>query len=151
MTTPDREIDLTNLPRFLKHLGHPDRDAPSAAFARKLLDDGGEIRSFSGPEQMDVWELVVRRGNHLVRFGVERGYSDGAVVRRLDDAPHAPRSVPMKRVVLEWARATRVDLAIEDTAALRPDLLAYGTAALDWLDAGNDDAVWGPAPEDTGP
>lgn len=141
MSASQSDIDLTNLPRFLSHLGDPERDAASAGFAKKLIDDGGEITGFSGPEQMDVWELIVRRGGRLVRFGVERGYSDGALVRPADDTAHASRSVPVKLVVLGWARAMGVGLALDDPIAFRVDLLAHGTTALDWLDQGNDDVV----------
>lgn len=146
MSASQGDIDLTNLPRFLSHLGHPERDAASAGLAKKLLDDGGEITAFSGPEQMDVWELIVRRGGRLVRFGVERGYSDGALVRPVDDTAHVShsvpvKSVPVKSVLLGWARAMGVELALDDPIAFRVDLLAHGTTALDWLDQGNDDVV----------
>jgi len=73
--------DLTNLERFLDHL--EPRDADAAAFARRLVHaDGWRVRSFVGPVQMDVWELVVERDGWWVRFGVERGYSDGILAMR---------------------------------------------------------------------
>lgn len=138
MAVPQRDIDLTNLLRFLKHLGHPERDAVSAGLAKKLLDEGCEVVRFSGPEQMDVWELIVRRGSHLVRFGIERGFSDRALVRPADETAHAPRYVPVTFAVLGWARATGVDLVFEGPDDFRPDLRAYGIPALDWLDEAND-------------
>lgn len=56
------------------------RDPPAAWLARELLDAGWSVRSLTGPEQMDVWELLLDRGTCSVRFGLERGSSDGVHV-----------------------------------------------------------------------
>jgi len=53
------------------------RDHAAAWLARELLAAGWSIRSLTGPVQMDVWELLLRRGTRTVRFGIERGRSDG--------------------------------------------------------------------------
>ncbi|MDQ0727338.1 hypothetical protein [Microbacterium sp. W4I20] len=56
------------------------RDPASARLARELLDAGWAVRDLFGPEQMDVWQLLLHRGTCTVRFGMERGYSDGVHV-----------------------------------------------------------------------
>lgn len=68
--------ESTDLTPFLRHLEARDRDA--AAFAAELsATPGWSVVSMIGPVQMDVWELLVEGGGWTVRFGVERGYSDG--------------------------------------------------------------------------
>ncbi|WP_152641780.1 hypothetical protein [Microbacterium hydrocarbonoxydans] len=80
MTAPQPEIDLANLPRFLDHLGQPERDADAAAFARLLLDEGCQVEVFWGPLQMDVWQLTVSRGRRWATFRVERGFAEAVRV-----------------------------------------------------------------------
>lgn len=75
-----RQPGPDNLPRFLAHLEGPDRGA--ADLARRLLEGDWRVESFWGPEQMDVWELVLSRGPWRVRFGIERGYADGVTTWR---------------------------------------------------------------------
>lgn len=43
------------------------------------MDSGWQVVSCRGPEQMDVWELLLRRRSWRVRLGIERGMSDGVV------------------------------------------------------------------------
>lgn len=139
MTAPQPDIDLANLPRFLDHLGRPERDADAAAFARLLLDEGCQVEVFWGPLQMDVWQLTVSRGRRWATFRVERGFAEAVRV----GAPAEPdeASIPLRLAVLGWARSTRVDFSFDDPDTMRGDLLAYGIPALDWLDAGNDEAL----------
>lgn len=143
--TPPADLDLTDLPRFLAHLG--DRDAGAAALARQLLERGWSVQSFWGPEQMDVWSLTVRHENRLVRFGIERGYVDPVMVASDGDAdPPAYRLLSL--AVLGWARSSGVDLPFPGVKDFRPDLGAHGLAAIEWLASGNDhvlariDAAW---------
>lgn len=139
MTAPQPDIDLANLPRFLDHLGHSGRDAEAAAFARLLLDEGCRVEVFWGPLQMDVWQLTVSRGRRWVTFRVERGFAEAVRV----GAPAEPDEafIPLRLAVLGWARSTRVDFPLDDPESLSGDLLAHGTRALDWLDAGNDETL----------
>lgn len=60
---------------FLERLST--RDADAAQFARRLIDQGWTVSSLVGPVQMDVWELILERDDERVRFGIERGLSDG--------------------------------------------------------------------------
>ena len=140
MTAPDDGIDLRNLPRFLKHLAHPERDRVASQFAQRLLDDGGEVVEFWGPQQMDVWRLTIRRGGHLVGFGVERGYPDGVTVRPAAGTQWT-QAISLKLGIFAWARANDVELILDHPYDFRVDLLADGIATLDWLDAGNDEVV----------
>ena len=141
MTEPRDSIDLANLPRFLKHLGQRGRSPMAGAFAQHLLDEGGEVVVFWGPEQMDVWQLTIRRGGYLVTFGVERGRPDAVKLASAAGGNHWPGSVPMQFAVFGWARAHAVDLVLDDPLKFRTDLLAHGTAALDWLGAGHEDVL----------
>ena len=141
MTAPRDAIDITNLPRFLKHLGHYDRDPMASKFAKQLLDEGGEVVVFWGPQQMDVWRLTIQRDGYLVSFGVERGWPDGVTLSPAADADEWPGAIPLRFAVFAWARAHAVELVIDDPIGFRVDLLAYGTAALDWLGAGHDDVL----------
>lgn len=131
--------DLANLTRFLDHLGNPHRDPDAAAFARLLLEQGCEVETFWGPEQMDVWRLTVRRGRRRVTFGVERGFPDGVGVGAADESEWT--FIPLWLAVLGWARATGADLVFDDPDSRSGDLLAHGLSALDWLDAGNGEVV----------
>ncbi|MGW9159050.1 hypothetical protein [Microbacterium sp. NPDC055665] len=72
MSTPD-------LAGFLDRLAP--RDEAAAWLARRLLESGWSVCELSGPVQMDVWQLLLERGTHRVRFGIERGRSDGVLVR----------------------------------------------------------------------
>lgn len=68
----------TDLLPFLRHLEVRDPDA--ATFAAELsATPGWTVVSMVGPVQMDVWELLVEGRGWTVRFGVERGYSDGVL------------------------------------------------------------------------
>lgn len=97
---------------FLERLSA--RDPAAAWLAGALLDAGWSVRSLDGPLQMDVWQLLLERGTCRVRFGVERGRSDGVHVA--DDAgAYRPLAEAMSRdahgttalaedpdVVLDW-------------------------------------------------
>lgn len=141
VTRPSENIDLTNLPRFLKHLGHHERDPMAASFAQQLLDDGGQIVEFWGPEQMDVWGLTIRRGHYLLRFGVERGYSDSVTFLPAEAADVWPSPTLLKFAVFAWARAHGVELVLDDPDRFHADLPAYGIRALDWLEAGHEEIL----------
>lgn len=141
MSTPRDAVVLTNLPRFLKHLGHHERDPIASAFAMLLLDEGGEVVEFWGPEQMDVWRLTIRRSRHLLTFGVERGKSDFVTLRPADEDRQWPRDIPLQFAVFGWARAHSIDLILDDPLHFPADILAHGTLALDWLGAGNEDVL----------
>ncbi|MGO1562086.1 MAG: hypothetical protein ACTHW7_09685 [Actinomycetaceae bacterium] len=56
---------------FLAHL--EPRDPHAAEFARRLIDSGWQVVSCRGPEQMDVWELLLRRRSWRVRLGSSGG------------------------------------------------------------------------------
>jgi hypothetical protein len=135
---------LTNLPRFLDHLAP--RDAEAAEFARLILDDGWAVRSFWGPEQMDVWELDLGRGDWFVQFRIERGFSDGIRVARADgDRPPLDDFRSLGFAVFAWARANRVPFRLDSPDDVNHDLVAHGRAALDWLNeehGGTFDRVW---------
>ncbi len=45
-----------------------------------MLEAGWSVRRLDGPMQMDVWQLLLDRGACSVRFGMERGRSDGVHV-----------------------------------------------------------------------
>lgn len=93
------EPDLTNLRWFFDHLELRDPDA--AHFAKELVyrRAGWEVTSFFGPVQMDVWGLVVSSGDWSVRFGVERGFSDGILVRGPDGESSR---LPSAEAAYEW-------------------------------------------------
>lgn len=101
---------------FLAHLEPRDREATD--FARQLLDDGWEIVTCWGPVQMDVWGLELARGVVRLRFGIERGLSDGILL--LGDDGYRPLS----RVLRDWAARHHIS---------EPDLLSHGRQALDDL------------------
>ncbi len=69
---------------------HPDavvnriaaKDESAASLARHLIDTGWQVTTSWGPQQMDVWMLVLTRGAWQVEFGVERGFSNGVAVWR---------------------------------------------------------------------
>ena len=135
---PDRaDQDLTNLPRFLAHLG--ERDAGLSKFVRELLDAEWEVIEFWGPEQMDVWSLSLRSGRRVLRFGIERGIVDGVLLGSVDGQTAGFR--PLSYAVLGWARSCGAAVPLDDPDAFRPDTAAHGWAVLDWLDAGNDEMV----------
>jgi hypothetical protein len=118
----DADPDLTNLPRFLEHLEQ--RDAAAAQFGRQLIDAGGIIRVFWGPEQMDVWELLVQRGRMIVRFGVERGYSDGVLIARAGTPASWNNLRPIQLAAVAWARTNDIPFFLDD-----PDNIGRGAAA----------------------
>lgn len=139
MTEPHDAVDLTNLPRFLKHLGHQERDPVASKFAKQLLDEGGEVVVFWGPEQMDVWRLTIRRGEYLLTFGVERGRS-GFVTVGPSTGEHQWQT-HLNFAIFGWARAHSIVLVLDDPLYFEADVLAHGAVALDWLSAGNEDAL----------
>ena len=128
--------DPTVLPKFLAHL--EPRDARAAGLARRLLDSGWDVESLSGPVQMDVWELTVRRDAVAVRFGVERGMSDGVLIGPAESA--YDDLVPLSFAVLGWARASGAELPLDDPDEFRPDYGAYGAQAAEWVRTGGRDA-----------
>ena len=130
--------DLHTVTRFLDHLA--ERDAKAAAFARQLLDAGAVVRSIWGPVQMDVWDLQLLRGGMIVRFGIERGFSDGVLVGRADPEVQ-PTLHPISLVVFAWARANGIPLPVDDPNRIEVDLSTQGIAAVEWIGAGHDDAV----------
>lgn len=130
----DAAPDLTNLPRFLKHLGAYSRDPLAAAFARTLLDAGWEVETFWGPQQMDVWLLRLARGSLRVTFGVERGYPDRIIV--FESGGPARHWGPLDLVVQEWAQAHGVELEADRPA--RRWTTEQGLATLDWLEGRRD-------------
>ena len=134
----DTDLALDALPEFLAHLEA--RDADAAAFARHLLDAGAVVRSLWGPVQMDVRELTLQRGDMIVRFGVERGFSDGVLIGRADAGDDANLR-PIALAVFAWARANGIPLQLDDPDRIEADLIAVGIAAIDWVGAGNDDIV----------
>ncbi|MCR2791660.1 hypothetical protein NQ156_01120 [Microbacterium sp. zg.Y625] len=134
----DANPDLDALAGFLEHLDP--RDAAAAAFARHLLDAGAVVRSLWGPVQMDVRGLSVQRGDMIVRFGVERGFSDGVLIGRADAADESGLR-PIALAVFAWARANGIPLQLDDPDGIEVDLVTVGIPALDWVGAGNDDAV----------
>lgn len=82
-----RSPDSPDLNPFLRHLEA--RDPEAAAFARELsVTPGWRVTDFVGPIQMDVWQLVFERHGWTVRFGVERGVSDGMLARHQDVHRH---------------------------------------------------------------
>lgn len=132
----DADPDLTNLPRFLEHLEQ--RDAAAAQFARQLIDAGGIIPVFWGPEQMDVWELRVQRGQMIARFGVERGVSDSVLIARAGARASSNDLRPMRLAVFAWARANDIPFRVDDPDKLDVDLKSDGFDALDWVGDGHD-------------
>lgn len=113
----------------------------ASTFAKHLLDEGGEVVVFWGPEQMDVWRLTIRRSGYLLTFGVERGRPDLVTLRPAAGARQWPGDIPLKFAVFGWARAHAIDLVLDDPVDFHADLLAHGTAALDWLGAGHEDVL----------
>ena len=91
-----------------------------------------------GPEQMDAWQLSLRRDSVAVRFGIERGISDGVLIgaaeATFDDL------IPLSYAVLGWARASGTRLPFEDPDDFRPDYAIYGAQAAEWVRAGEGDA-----------
>ena len=129
--------DLTNLPRFLDHLA--ERDPQAADFARLLLDDGAwRISGFWGPEQMDVWELDLQRGEWFVQFRIERGIAEGVRVARGSGArPPLDAFRAIGFATFAWARANAVPFRLDDPGDVQHDIVAHGRAALDWLADGH--------------
>lgn len=131
------ELDLANLPRFLSHSAI--RHTGLAAFIRHLLDTGGEISDFWGPEQMDVWSLTIRRKTRLLHFGIERGFADG-VGLGVDDE-HPSGFVSFSFAMLGWARSCGAELTLKDPDQFDPDIAQFGPPTLEWIDAGNDATI----------
>lgn len=96
------------------------RDGSAAWLARRLLESGWAIRELSGPQQMDVWQLLLARGTTCVRFGIERGRSDGVLVA-VGSGAFRPVAESMS------AGASADDPAADDA-----------TAVLRWLNRGSD-------------
>jgi hypothetical protein len=129
------DLDLTNVPRFLAHL--EPRDAEAAALARALLDAGHPVVEFWGPEQMDVWRLKIRSGEAVVRFGIERGFSDGVAVARDTESIKYDDFIPAGLVIFAWARALAVPFTMTDLEPGKVPLLPHGLWAIRWAGAGH--------------
>ena len=103
------------------------RDAAAAWLARELLQAGWSVHGFFGPVQMDVWQLVLRRGSCGVRFGIERGYSDGVAVADGvtggDAAAVADRAVAYRPITV----------AMSETKPAVASVMRDPAAALEWL------------------
>lgn len=128
-----RDIDTTNLPRFLTHLA--ERDPRAAALATRLLDDGWEVIVFWGPEQMDVWNLQVRKGRVVVAFGVERGFSDGVRVARERVRHHNFEvSWSIGLLTLTWARVESMDYELPRWGEISDAPVEPALAALAWYE-----------------
>lgn len=143
MTETDRSDSTSDsriVPKLLDYLA---TIAPeTAAFAQLLIDDGGAVRSAWGPEQMAVWDLVIRRGNWLVRFHCERGIADQvAVARATNPLPRFDDYGPIGLAIFVWARAARKPFRLSIPVDFDHDLVDYGRAALDWLDEGHEETL----------
>ncbi|MFJ4160668.1 hypothetical protein [Microbacterium testaceum] len=133
------DLDLTNLQRFLAHL--EPRDDEAAALARALLDAGHPVVEFWGPEQMDVWRLKIRSGEAVVRFGIERGFSDGVAVARDTESIAYDAFIPAGLVIFAWARALAVSFTMTDLEPGKVPLLPHGLWAIRWAGAGHLDTA----------
>ena len=128
-----RDIDITNLPRFLTHLA--ERDPRAAALAKRLLDDGWEVIVFWGPQQMDVWNLQVRKSRVVVAFGVERGFSDGVFVGREQVRHHnLEEKWPIGLLTVAWAHDTGVAYGEPSWSESWSAPLEPALAALAWYE-----------------
>jgi hypothetical protein len=105
---------LGRLDAFLAHL-----DGPQSTIARGMIDAGAKILVFWGPEQMDVWRLELGQGEVTVRFGIERGFSDGVEIThpRLRRRPPRDGVVPYIAAWMVWAWRTGVLTRAFDPAA----------------------------------
>lgn len=76
--------DLTNLRWFFDHLEL--RNAEASRLAKQLVDREGSwtVKRFWGPEQMDVWSLVMERAGWTIEFGIERGIAN-RIIATSDD------------------------------------------------------------------
>jgi hypothetical protein len=95
------------------------RDEAAAWLAGELLDAGWSLRSLDGPMQMDVWQLLLDRGTRTVRFGMERGYSDGVHV-----ADHAGAYRPIAEAMSGSATLAEDPAAVLRWLNRRSDLAA---------------------------
>lgn len=130
--------DLTNLPRFLDHLA--ERDAEAAACARLLLDEDWNVRGFWGPQQMDVWQLDLQRGDWLVQFRIERGFAEGVMIARsADSLPRLDAYRSLGFAIFAWARTHGVPFRLEEPRDVEHDFVTHGVAALTWLGEGHDE------------
>jgi len=132
--TENHTPDLARLPQFLVRLEQRDPGRPS--LARQLLDAGWLVDDFWGPVQMDVWRLALRRGDRAAVFGIERGAVDEVRIGPVGGAED--EFTPLSFAVLGWARSCGAPVPLDDPDAFRPDAVAHGLAALDWLEEGND-------------
>ncbi|MGW8482429.1 hypothetical protein ACWGJP_04780 [Microbacterium sp. NPDC055903] len=98
---------MSTVDDFLARLSSADQD--SAWTARELLATGWVVRDVLGPVQMDVWQLLLRGGECDVRFGMERGYSDGVHV-----ADEAGEYRPVTRMMSAEDPSASVDTAPTD-------------------------------------
>lgn len=97
------------------------RDAAAAWLARELMQAGWSVHDFFGPVQMDVWQLVLRRGSCRVRFGIERGYSDGVAVA--DGVAGGDGAVAYRPITVAMSEKKRAVASV----------LSDPAAALEWL------------------
>ncbi|SEC23242.1 hypothetical protein [Microbacterium hydrocarbonoxydans] len=115
----------TEVAEFLTRLSA--RDAAAAWLARELMQAGWSVHDFFGPVQMDVWQLVLRRGSCRVRFGIERGYSDGVAVADGvtggDGAAVADRAVAYRPITV----------AMSEKKSAVASVMSDPAAALEWL------------------
>ncbi|MFS0853483.1 hypothetical protein [Microbacterium sp. 179-I 3D4 NHS] len=121
---------------MIEYLGEQRPDA--ARFARLLLDDGGTVITSWGPVQMAVWHLEVRRGEWIVEFHSERGFTEPPAIGRVTGSETVSRGHrPLGLAVFAWARATGVPFRLDTPDDFDHDLVEHGRDALDWLDAGD--------------
>lgn len=104
MSTPD-------LAEFLDRLAP--RDESAARLVRDLIESGWSVLELTGPVQMDVWQLLLERGVRRVRFGIERGRTDGVLVSD-DKGAYRPILAAMSA-----SGSAHDTLAEHETAALR--------------------------------
>ena len=109
----------TQVAEFLTRLSA--RDAAAAWLARELMEAGWSVHDFFGPVQMDVWQLVLRRGSCSVRFGIERGYSDGVAVA--EGVAVSDRAVAYRPITV----------AMSEKKPAVASVMSDPAAALEWL------------------
>jgi hypothetical protein len=104
-------VSTPDLAEFLDRLAP--RDESAARLVRDLIESGWSVLELTGPVQMDVWQLLLERGVRRVRFGIERGRSDGVLVSD-DKGAYRPILAAMSA-----SGSAHDTLAEHETAALR--------------------------------